>query len=65
VKAHADQIELAGVNFYNRQNRFVRPNKATRVELHFIDGKIFNVQPAVMGRFDDYHFKLRPARNDA
>lgn len=66
IKQHADQIELLGVNFLDKDGKIAKkPEQHTHVKLMFIDGKDFTCSMCEFKEFDNYQFKLRPSRNNS
>mgnify|MGYP003595005367 CR=1 FL=1 len=66
IRNHADKMELAGVNFYDKKGRIARQIKdAKKVKLWFVDGKEFLCTMKEFSHFDMYQFKLRPAQNNS
>lgn len=65
VRAHADNVELAGVDFLDVNDRVgARGYAVHTIRLTFIDGAVARLTPREFKKLDDYEFRLRPVLNN-
>lgn len=65
IKAKADQMELAGVDFLDKNGNYCSGGRADwkqvrSIRLKFIDGEWLYTTPGVFTSLGDYKFRLRP-----
>lgn len=66
IKAHADKMELAAVNFRDAKGNFAKGKQnIAMVELIFIDQQKFTCTAKEFEHFDTYEFRLAPKRLDS
>lgn len=64
VRAHADNVELAGVDYLDASGRAgAQGRKMTAIRLTFIDGHVATMTLAEFDKLDGVEFRLRPVRN--